>query len=135
MFLLFTLNRHMFAGVLFIFINVRNNQLLLQIKQIDYHQICPFSMTRVARHEICKNTGFHWPVLSRIRTEATILSIYGRIRVSENPYSRIFMQCRITNKTTIAKQSAQYFPETSKKAIIWHKISQTGTGIKLSFTL
>ena len=25
-----------------------------------------------------------------IRTESTVLSLYGRIRVNENPYSRIF---------------------------------------------
>ena len=30
------------------------------------------------------------PVYSLIRTESTILSLDGRIRVSENPYSRIF---------------------------------------------
>ena len=38
-------------------------------------------------HKICENTGFHW---SRIMTESTIISLYGRIRVSENPYSSIF---------------------------------------------
>ena len=41
-------------------------------------------------HKICENTGFHWLAFSHIRTESTILSLYGRIRVSENPYSRIF---------------------------------------------
>ena len=34
-----------------------------------------------ALHKICENTGFHWPVFFRIRTEYTI---------SVNPYSRIF---------------------------------------------
>ena len=37
----------------------------------------------------CQNTGFCWPVFSHVRTEFTILSLYGRMRVSENLYSRI----------------------------------------------
>ena len=40
--------------------------------------------------KICKNMGFHRPVFSSIRTESAILSLYGRIRASENPYSHIF---------------------------------------------
>ena len=43
----------------------------------------------VTVHKICKNTGFHGIVFSRIRTESTIVSLYGWIRVSENPYSHI----------------------------------------------
>ena len=39
-------------------------------------------------HKICENTGFYWSVFSRIKKISTILSLYGRIRVSENPYSR-----------------------------------------------
>ena len=34
--------------------------------------------------------GSHWPVFSRITTKSTILSLYGRIWVGENPYSRKF---------------------------------------------
>ena len=41
-------------------------------------------------HKICENTGFHWPVFSRIRTKPTILSSYGRIWATENAQSRIF---------------------------------------------
>ena len=41
-------------------------------------------------HKICEDTRFQWPVFSRINTESTILSLYLRIRVSENPYSLIF---------------------------------------------
>ena len=42
-------------------------------------------------HRMSENTGFQWPIFSRIRTESsTILSLYGRIRVSENRYSCIF---------------------------------------------
>ena len=40
-------------------------------------------------HKLCKNTGLHWPVFSRTRTESMILSLYGKIRVSKNQYSRI----------------------------------------------
>ena len=42
------------------------------------------------QRKICENTGFHWPVFSHLRTEYKILSLYGRIRVSEKPYSDIF---------------------------------------------
>ena len=41
-------------------------------------------------HKIRDNTGFHWPVFTRIRTESTILSSCGRIRVREKPYPWIF---------------------------------------------
>ena len=46
--------------------------------------------TNYSLHKICENTGFHWPLFSRIRTKSTSLSLYRRIRVSENPHSRIF---------------------------------------------
>ena len=45
---------------------------------------------KLTLRKLCKNTGFLWPVFSRIRTKYTILSLYERIRVSENPYSCIF---------------------------------------------
>ena len=41
-------------------------------------------------HKIGENADFHWPVFSRIRIKSMILSLYGRIRVCENLYSRIF---------------------------------------------
>ena len=70
-----------------------------QIRDTDYRQIRNarskvswglvhkkiFCLIWRALHKICKNTGF--PVFSRIKT---ILSLFGRIWVSENPYSRIF---------------------------------------------
>ena len=42
--------------------------------------------------KIYDKTGFYCPEFSStsIRTESTILNLYGRIRVSENPYSCIF---------------------------------------------
>ena len=40
--------------------------------------------------KICQNTGSFWPECSRIRTKSKILSLYGNIQVSENPYSDIF---------------------------------------------
>ena len=36
--------------------------------------------------EMCKNWGFCWSVFSCIRTYSWILSLYGKIQVSENPY-------------------------------------------------
>ena len=49
-----------------------------------------YQTTKHSLHKICEDTGFHWPVHSRIKTESTILFLYGRIQASENPYSRIF---------------------------------------------
>ena len=49
-------------------------------------------LSKVSLHRICENPGFYGRVFSRIRTESTILPLYGRIRVSETPYSRIFMR-------------------------------------------
>ena len=45
-------------------------------------------------HKTCKNTGFQWPVFSHIRTEFLILSLYGRVCISENLYSCIFYAVR-----------------------------------------
>ena len=42
--------------------------------------------------KICESMGFHRPVFSSIRTESTILSLYGRILASENAYSHIFYE-------------------------------------------
>ena len=49
-----------------------------------------YEMKEYALHKICENMDFHWPVFSRIRTESTILFLYRRIRVNENPYCCIF---------------------------------------------
>ena len=40
--------------------------------------------------KIYKNTGFNWPSFSGIGTESMILFLYGKLWVSENPYSRMF---------------------------------------------
>ena len=45
---------------------------------------------RQSLHKICENTGFHWPIFSHISTRSQIPSLYGRIRVNENPYFCIF---------------------------------------------
>ena len=47
--------------------------------------------------KLCKNTVFHVPVFPRIRTESAIISLYSRIRVSENPCSRVFHAMHTTN--------------------------------------
>ena len=39
----------------------------------------------------CENTIFHLPV------ESAIMFLYGRTRVSENPYSQVFHAVHITN--------------------------------------
>ena len=44
-------------------------------------------------HKICQNTSFLWPVLSHIRIESIILSLYRKLKVRENLYSGIFTQC------------------------------------------
>ena len=41
-------------------------------------------------HKICENIGFYWLVFSRMKTESTILPLYGRIWFTSNPFSRIF---------------------------------------------
>ena len=46
------------------------------------------------------------PVFSRIRTKSTILSLYGRIRVTENSYSRIFY-------AVVLQWNADYFKKAS----------------------
>ena len=48
------------------------------------------SIVPLPLHKVCENTGFRRTVFSRIRIKLQILSLYGRIRVSKNPYSRIF---------------------------------------------
>ena len=50
----------------------------------------------IALHKIYHNAGFQWPVFFRIRTESYILSLYGRIQVIENPYSRILYEVLYT---------------------------------------
>ena len=50
----------------------------------------------IALHKIYHNAGFQWPVFFRIRTESYIISLYGRIQVSENPYSRILYEVLYT---------------------------------------
>lgn len=40
--------------------------------------------------KICKNIGLSPPLFSRIRTASTILSLYVKIRVTENPHFWIF---------------------------------------------
>ena len=47
--------------------------------------------------KLCENIVFHLPIFPRIRAESVIMSLYGRIRVSENLYSRVFHAVHITN--------------------------------------
>ena len=59
---------------------------------LDIQQLSCRTPTKGSLYKICENTGFHWPLFSRIRIESTILSLYGGIRVSGDLYSGIFMQ-------------------------------------------
>ena len=52
-------------------------------------------------------TGFYWPIFSRIRTELQILSLYGRIQVSEHP--TYFMQYGSHNFTGLHSEKYQKF--------------------------
>ena len=49
-----------------------------------------------ALRKICQNTGFLWPAFSCMRTELKLLSLYGKMRVSENPHSGIFYAVMIS---------------------------------------
>ena len=68
--------------------------------------LCSFPL-----HKICENTGFQWHIFSCISTKSTILSLYGRIRVSENPYSRIF--CAVFSYGISCVQKSRNFTLTS----------------------
>ena len=78
------------------YLKVKYRMLHIKIHQFSVKQKKTLSHFRVYRksaltlHKMCKNTGFHWSVFFRIRTEFTILSLYGRMRVSEKLYSCIF---------------------------------------------
>ena len=60
-----------------------------------------FDVDCLSLHKICENTGFHWPVSPSIRTESRILSLYRKIRVTENPYSRILYSVFLTEINNI----------------------------------
>ena len=53
-------------------------------------------LTPIKLHKICVNMVFHWPVFSCIEsmiiesTEFTILSLFSRVSVIENPFSHLF---------------------------------------------
>ena len=42
--------------------------------------------------KLCQTTGFLWPVFSRLTTESTILSLYGKIRKIETRIPLYFLQ-------------------------------------------
>ena len=63
--------------------SIKRREFLQSFWKIDFFSL-KISLS-LSLHKICNNTGFHWPVFSRIRAES-----YGRIRVIQNLYSRIF---------------------------------------------
>ena len=52
---------------------------------------------KTSLNKLYENKVFQLPVIPRIRTESAIMPLYGRIWVSENPYSRVFHAVHITN--------------------------------------
>ena len=48
--------------------------------------------------KICQNTGFLLPVFSCIRTDYSILSLYGNTRVVKKPCSGIFYATSVCNR-------------------------------------
>ena len=54
-------------------------------------------LSKTSLDKLCENTAFQLPALSRMRTESAIISLYVKIWVSENPYSRVFHTMHITN--------------------------------------
>ena len=52
---------------------------------------------KTSLNTLCKNTVFHLPAHPRIMIESAIMSLYGRIRVSEKPYYRVFYAVHIAN--------------------------------------
>ena len=62
---------------------IQNNS--YKSKAVPSSQKTPSHPSRQILHKRCENTRFHWPVFSRM----------GRIRVIENPYSRIFYVVRV----------------------------------------
>ena len=58
-------------------------------KKVWYRTNRMFSLNKWL-HKTCENTSFNWPVSFRTKIESTALSLYGRIRVSQNSYAHIF---------------------------------------------
>ena len=54
-------------------------------------------LLKISLDKLCENTSFHVPAFSRMRAESAIMSLYGRIRVSEDPYTRVFHAVHTTN--------------------------------------
>ena len=57
-----------------------------------FHDVVRSYLKYIAMCKICKNTGFLWPVHSRMNTESTIMSFYGNMQVGKNWYSGIFYE-------------------------------------------
>ena len=98
-------------------------------------------------HKICENTSFHWSTFSCIRKESTILSLYEKIQVTENPHSCMFYavmdvnidisgskgntccnnNCKISGCNIANGNSCKYYsnanPSTLSYLILWKYIS------------
>ena len=50
----------------------------------------PSKSTKNSLCKVSENAGFHWLIFFRVKTESTILCLYGEMRVSKDPFSDIF---------------------------------------------
>ena len=65
-------------------------------------------------HKVCENTGFHCPVFSRIRTKSQILSLCGRIRVSEGNFSDCNSAVIVISKLQNLHENVKMYVKKSK---------------------
>ena len=68
-----------------------------------------------SRRKMCQDTGFVWSVFPGIRIKSKILSLYGKIRARENPYSSILYAALISVDNWILKTSAIYAQASKEK--------------------
>ena len=77
-----------------------------------------WNIWKKALHKTCENTGFHWPIFSRIRKKSSILSLYGGTQVSENPHSRMFYAVKVWNGDPVFNLTfSKFFKAVSKQYI------------------
>ena len=101
-----------------------------------------FFLLSFTLRKICKNTCFRLRAFSRIGTGYAILSLSGKIRVSENPYSRIF--CVLLNQVALSSECSVEYRYIFHDMHLWYafreeqsviavvKISTYSTGLSLT---
>ena len=79
---------------------------LLEISPLKWHLII---YVEYPQHKTCKNTEFHWPIFSRIRTKSSILSLYGRIQSVKTRILAYFMQRSFKNAQSIYELCSSFY--------------------------